>query len=270
MLPFIALHIAVFAVFWVGVSAVAVLVALLSYGVRMFAVTAFYHRYFAHKAFRAGRVAQFCFAVIGASATQRGPLWWASHHRAHHRGADTAADPHESGRGFWWSHVGWFMASTHFRTRTDLVPDWSKFPELVWLDRFDLVVPVLFGAALFGLGEMLQALGTSGWQMVVWGYVVSTVVLIHVTALVNSICHRFGSRRFATRDDSRNNAVLALLTLGEGWHNNHHRYAGSARQGFYWWQVDGSYLLLRLMAGLGWVRDLKEVPVDVLSEGRRR
>lgn len=273
IVPFVALHLGCLGVLWVGVSPVAVLVAILSYVLRMFAITAFYHRYFSHKSFSTGRLTQFFFAVVGAASTQRGPLWWASHHRNHHRYADTWQDPHRPGDGLFWSHMGWFLSSRHFDTDLSRVRDWARFPELLWLDRLDTLVPVVYALTLFGLGEWLAAtmpeLQTSGMQMLIWGYVISTVALIHATLLVNSLAHRWGSRSFATRDDSRNNLLIALLTLGEGWHNNHHRYAGSARQGFYWWQVDVSYYLLRLLAACGLVWDLKNVPAPVLEEGRR-
>ena len=273
IVPFVALHLGCFGVLWVGVSPAAVLVAVLSYGVRMFAITAFYHRYFSHKSFSTGRLTQFLFAALGAASTQRGPLWWAAHHRNHHRHADTDQDPHRPGDGLFWSHMGWFLSRRHFGTDLSRVRDWVRFPELVWLNRFDTLVPIAYAGVLYGLGEWLASampeLQTSGLQMLVWGYVVSTVALIHATLLVNSLAHRWGRRRFETRDDSRNNLLIALLTLGEGWHNNHHRYAGSARQGFYWWQVDISYYLLRLLAALGLVWDLKGVPAPVLEEGRR-
>lgn len=273
IVPFLGLHLACAAVIWVGVSATALAICAASYLLRMFAITAFYHRYFAHRTFRAGRVAQFLFALLGATATQRGPLWWAAHHRSHHRHADQPGDPHRPADGLFWSHMGWFLSDRHFAADPGLVRDWRRFPELVWLDRFDLVVPVLYATALFGLGAWLgarfPALDTGGWQVLVWGYVVSTVLLIHATLLVNSLAHVWGHRRFATGDDSRNNAVIALLTLGEGWHNNHHRYASSARQGFYWWQIDPSFWLLRLLAAMGVVHALRGVPADVLAEGRR-
>ena len=273
IVPFVGLHLACLAVFWVGVSPIALAVALAAYLVRMFAITAFYHRYFAHRAFRTSRPVQFLFALIGAAATQRGPLWWAAHHRNHHRFADTPEDPHRPEDGFWWSHVGWFLSGVHFQADESRVADWRKYPELVWLDRFDLVVPVFFAVGMFALGGALQlwwpALDTSAWQMLVWGYFVSTVVLIHATLLVNSLAHRRGKRRFETADASRNNLFIALLTLGEGWHNNHHRYAGSARQGFYWWQLDVSYYVLKIMGWLGVVWDLRAVPERVLAEGRR-
>ena len=270
LVPFIALHLACFAVYFVGISWIAVVIAVASYLIRIFAITGFFHRYFSHKAFRVGRTTQFVFAAIGASATQRGPLWWAAHHRAHHREPDTDMDPHNARRGFWWSHIGWFMSSTHFRTRTELVNDWFRFPELVWLDRFDLTVPVALIIFMYLLGESLAGMGTDGWQIVVWGYVVSTVVLTHSTLCVNSICHRYGRRRFETRDLSRNNWIMALLTLGEGWHNNHHRYAGSARQGFYWWELDLTYCGLVVLSAIGLVEDLKGVPQTVLEEVAER
>lgn len=272
VVPFIGLHLACLAAFWVGVSPIAVMVCLFSYLIRMFAITAFYHRYFSHRAFRASRPVQFVFALIGAASTQRGPLWWAAHHRRHHKRADRSGDPHSPRKGLYWSHMGWFLSRRHFATEWSQIPDLAKFPELRWLDRFDIVVPIVFAVLmyLFGvaLNAMFPALGTSGWQMLIWGYFISTVVLIHVTLTINSLAHRFGRRRFDTPDSSRNNLLLALLTLGEGWHNNHHHYPGSARQGFCWWEIDISWLLLRLMARLRLISDLKPVPAGVLEYRR--
>ncbi len=270
-IPFVAMHLACLAVIWVGVSWVAVGVALALYALRMFAITAFYHRYFAHRTFRTSRAVQFLFAVIGAASVQRGPLWWAAHHRNHHRHTETAADPHSpTVHGFWWSHMGWFLTTEGFRTDWARIPDLVKYPELRWLDRFDTLVPIALAAALFGLGALLErvapGLGTSGGQMLVWGFFISTVVLFHATVTINSLAHRFGTRRFATGDDSRNNLWLALLTFGEGWHNNHHFFPGTARQGFYWWEVDLTWYGLRAMAALGLVRDLKPVPAWVLAK----
>lgn len=270
-LPFVAMHLACLAVIWVGVSWVAVGVALALYALRMFAITAFYHRYFAHRTFRTSRAVQFVFALIGAASVQRGPLWWAAHHRNHHRHTETAADPHSpTVHGFWWSHMGWFLTAEGFRTDWARIPDLARYPELRWLDRFDTLVPVALAAALFGLGALLErvapGLGTSGGQMLVWGFFISTVVLFHATVTINSLAHRFGRRRFATGDDSRNNLWLALLTFGEGWHNNHHFFPGTARQGFYWWEVDITWYGLRVMAALRLVRDLKPVPAWVLAK----
>lgn len=271
--PFIALHFACIAVLWVGVSPVAVWVALALYAVRMFALTGFYHRYFSHRTFRTSRVVQFLFAFIGASCVQRGPLWWAAHHRNHHRNADTALDPHSPGlRGFLWSHAGWFLTPHAFRTDWSRIPDLAKYPELRLLDRYDTLAPVLLAGFLYALGLVLEhaqpQLGTSGGQMLVWGFFISTVVLFHATVTINSFAHRFGKRRFDTRDDSRNNVWLALITFGEGWHNNHHFFPGTVRQGFRWWEVDVTFYVLRVMAMFGLVRDLKPIPAWVAAKVR--
>lgn len=269
--PFIALHVACLAPLWIGINAIELAVAATSYAVRVFAVSVFYHRCFSHRAFRTHRVVQFVFAFLGAAATQRGPLWWAAHHRSHHAHADTDADPHSSLRGFWWSHMLWFLCRKNFCAPLHRVRDLARFPELKWLDRFDLAVPVVYAIGIFALGEALglRFPETDGWRMLVWGYVVPTVILMHVTFMVNSLAHRVGRRRFATADDSRNNTWLALLTCGEGWHNNHHRHAASARLGFYWWQLDLGWLGLKLFEKLGLAWDLRTPPETVLKEGRR-
>jgi stearoyl-CoA desaturase (delta-9 desaturase) len=252
--PFVAMHLACLSVFWVGVSATALTVAAALFALRMFAITGFYHRYFSHRAFRTSRAAQFLFALLGTTAAQRGPLWWASHHRHHHAHADQPEDAHSARRhGFAWSHAGWFLAPAHFRTRSERVLDFARFPELKFLDRFDIVPPVLLGALLLAIDL----------QMFVWGFCISTVALYHATFTINSLAHRFGSRRYATPDDSRNNFWLALVTFGEGWHNNHHYYPRAARQGFYWWEIDLTWYGLRLLAALGLIWDLRPVPVEV-------
>lgn len=268
-LPFIAIHAGCLALPWVGVSPVAIGVAVLLYALRMFAITGFYHRYFSHQAFRAGRGVQFAFALLGAAAAQRGPLWWASHHRHHHVHADEPQDSHSSlQHGFAWSHCGWFMARENFATRHELVRGLSRFPELRFLDRWDALVPALLVALLWGAGALAERyaphLGTTGAQLVVWGFCVSTVLLYHATFSINSLAHRYGRRRYATRDASRNNLWLALLTFGEGWHNNHHHYPASARQGFWWWEIDLTWYGLRLLAALGLIHGLKPVPAEVL------
>jgi stearoyl-CoA desaturase (delta-9 desaturase) len=243
-------------------------VAVLLYAVRMFAITAFYHRYFAHRTFRTSRPLQFVFACVGAACAQRGPLWWAAHHRRHHQHADTVDDPHSPRlHGFLWSHMGWFLTPEALMTDWKRIPDLSRYPELRWLDRYDIVVPIALASALYGIGTLLAryapGLGTSGAQLLIWGFFISTVVLFHMTVTINSLAHRFGTRRFATADDSRNNLWLALLTFGEGWHNNHHFSPGCARQGFRWWELDLTYYGLRLMALLGLVQALKPVPARV-------
>ncbi len=268
ILPFIFLHAMCLGVIWVGASGIAVATAAALYLVRMFAITGFYHRYFSHRTYQTSRFWQFLFAVLGNSAVQRGPLWWASHHRHHHRFADTEEDPHSPSRhGFWWSHIGWLTSARHFPTRTPYVKDWLRYPELVWLNRFDTLVPFLLALALYAFGSILAAyaprLGTNGPQMLIWGFFISSTVLFHATVTINSLDHMIGTRRYPTPDTSRNNALLALITLGEGWHNNHHHYAISARQGFFWWEIDMTYYLLKLMSWLGVVRGLRPVPEHV-------
>jgi len=273
VVPFLLLHASCLLVLVVGWSWTAVVFAAGFYALRMFAITAFYHRYFSHRAFQTSRALQLCFALLGATAVQRGPLWWAAHHRAHHRYSDAEGDVHSPDReGFWWSHVGWILARVNFRTRTELIPDFARYPELRFLDRFDSLVPLLMIPAIFGLGEGLAAfgLGGGGFQLLVWGFSISTIALYHLTFCVNSVAHRIGSRRFDTNDSSRNNLVLSLFTLGEGWHNNHHHYPNSARQGFYWWEVDASYYALRALASVGLIWGLRPVPARVLEHGRRR
>jgi stearoyl-CoA desaturase (delta-9 desaturase) len=271
--PFVVLHLSCLLVFAVGWSWTAVAVAAAAYGLRMFAITAFYHRYFSHRSFQTSRAMQFVFAVVGSTAVQRGPIWWASHHRAHHRHSDEADDVHSPARdGFWWSHVGWILSRGNFRPRLELVRDLLRFPELRFLDRFDVLVPVLSLIGFYLLGELANTLGlgTNGGQLVVWGFCVSTVITYHVTFSINSVAHRLGSQNYDTRDDSRNNLLLSLFTFGEGWHNNHHRYPAAVRQGFRWWEVDLSYYLLRAMALLGLVWRLTPVPARILREARRK
>jgi stearoyl-CoA desaturase (delta-9 desaturase) len=273
IVPFVAMHVVCLSVIWVGVSAVAAGVAVAMYVVRMFAITGFYHRYFSHRSFKTSRPAQFAFALLGAAAVQRGPIWWAAHHRHHHAHSDREQDVHSPVQsGFLWSHMGWFLSKRHFAPDLSRVRDLQAFPELRLLDRFDVLVPVALAVGLLMLGNVLETaapeLGTSGWQMLVWGFFVSTVACYHGTYTINSLCHSWGSRRYATRDDSRNNALLALITLGEGWHNNHHHHPMSARQGFFWWEIDLTYYVLRLFAAVGLIWDLKPVPADVRMSNR--
>ena len=273
VLPFIGMHLACFGVIWVGWSPVAVVAAIVLYAVRMFAITAFYHRYFSHRAFRTSRWLQLVFGVLGSMAVQRGPLWWAAHHRHHHRHADGEADLHSPARrGLFVSHMGWFLTRRAFRAPLERVRDFSRYRELDLIDRYDILCPVALAVGLFVLGGVLEAvwpgLGTSPWQLLVWGFFISTVVLFHATVSINSLAHRYGRRRYATRDDSRNNWWLALITFGEGWHNNHHHFPGSARQGFAWWEIDLTWYGLRLMAWLGLVWDLKPVPPAMLHARR--
>jgi stearoyl-CoA desaturase (delta-9 desaturase) len=269
-LPFFGIHLMCLGVIWVGWSPVAAGVALFLYCLRMFAITAFYHRYFSHRAFKTSRACQLAFAVLGCSAVQRGPLWWAAHHRRHHVHSDEEPDLHSPRRqGLLWSHMGWFLSPRAAPTDTRLVPDLAKYPELRFLDRFETLVPALLAVGMFLLGELLAAwapeLGTSGLQMLIWGFFISTVACYHATYLVNSLAHRVGRQVYKTNDDSRNSFWIALLTFGEGWHNNHHFFPSAARQGFRWWEIDVSYYLLVVLSWFGLIWGLKSVPDRVLK-----
>ncbi|MEZ6015305.1 MAG: acyl-CoA desaturase [Planctomycetota bacterium] len=268
VIPFAGMHVACAAVIWVGVSPIALAVCVGLYLLRMFAITAGYHRYFSHRTFKTSRVGQFLFAFIGASAAQRGPLWWAAHHRVHHQYSDLDGDVHSpTKKGFFYSHVGWVLSREHFGTKIERVKDLARFPELRFLDRFDIFVPTSLGIGMFFFGWILEAyapsLGTTKWQMLIWGFVISTVALYHATFTINSLSHLWGFRRFPTRDTSRNNPLLALITLGEGWHNNHHFYPGSVRQGFRWYEYDLSFYALKFLSFFGLVWDLRPVPANV-------
>lgn len=275
-LPLLLVHLGCLGVIWVGASRAAVAVAVLLYFVRVFALTAGYHRFFSHNAFKTSRAFQFVLAFVGASAAQRGPLWWASHHRLHHQHPDSEDDIHSPSRhGFWWAHIGWLLCPKYATADLDRVKDFARFPELRFLDRHVYFGPASLIVALYLLGAWLARArpewGASGMQLVVWGFFISTVLVYHVTFCINSLMHMIGNRRFQTNDTSRNNVVLALLSMGEGWHNNHHRYAASVRQGFYWWEVDLTYYVLRLLAIPHIVWDLREPPPRILAEaGIRR
>jgi len=274
-LPFFLLHAACLLVIWVGFSWTAFYVALSLYFIRLFAIGGFYHRYFSHKTYETNRFWQFCFGVIAASAAQRGPIWWAAHHRQHHLVSDMKEDAHSPVQhGFFWSHIGWFLSKKHYHYNPDRVKDLARYPELVFLDRYDSLVPAVLFIALLLLGFVLQAtapeLGVTPGQMLVWGFCISTIVLFHTTVSINSLSHVIGSRRFETKDNSRNNWLLALLTLGEGWHNNHHHYPATARQGFFWWEVDITYYVLKFLEKMGVIWNVKGVPKAVFKPDYRK
>ena len=249
------LHALCAAALFVDVSGGVLALAAATFWLRLFAITAGYHRYFSHRAFRTSRAFQLVLAVLGASATQKGPLWWAAGHRRHHKYSDLPGDMHSPRDGFWYSHQGWILDTRWEETELERIRDFAKFPELVWLNRWHFVPPLALAALCFAI---------AGLPGVIWGYVISTVALWHATYSINSLAHRWGTRRFPTEDTSRNNFVLALLTLGEGWHNNHHWYMTSARQGFRWWEVDITYYALRALALVGVVWDLREPPAEML------
>ena len=258
-LPFVLLHLAALSVFFVHYRWSYLIAGLLFYEIRMFFVTAGYHRYFSHRSFKTSRWFQFVIAWMAMSSSQKGVLWWAAHHRHHHRFSDQEEDLHSPTLfGFWWSHVGWILSDKYNDTRFDYIGDFAKFPELRWLNKYHLVPPTIFGVATYLIG---------GWGLFAWGFCLSTVLLWHGTFTINSLSHIFGKRRFPTTDTSKNNWLLALVTLGEGWHNNHHYYMASARQGFYWWEIDITFYTLRALSWFGLVRELRRVPERVLAEG---
>jgi len=233
--------------------------AVITYFVRMIVVTAAYHRYFAHRAYKTSRWFQLVLAILAQSAAQRGVLWWASHHRWHHKHSDLPEDVHSARRrGFWYSHVGWILAPEWDETNPAMVGDLAKFKELRVLNH-----PLLHMLPSVALALAFLLLG--GSYGLVWGYFVSTVLLWHGSFTINSLSHLFGSRRYQTSDDSRNNWALALLTTGEGWHNNHHHYQSSANQGFRWWEIDVTYYVLRLLALVGLIWDLRHPSAEVIA-----
>jgi len=272
-IQFLLIHVACLLALWTGVSTVAVFTCLALYVVRMFAITAGFHRLLSHRSYRSGRLFQFVIAFLGTASYQKGPLWWSAHHRRHHLHADTEKDLHSPlTRTLWRSHVGWFLSNESVPTDTKLISNLITHWDLRFLDRYYHLPPALLAVSTFLLGSGLQryypASGTTGLQMLVWGFFISTVLLYHGTFTVNSVAHLFGKRRFATTDDSRNNFLVALITLGEGWHNNHHYYPASERQGFYWWEIDASHYTLRVLSWFGIVWDLHRPPHNIVSSRR--
>lgn len=261
-IPMIAFHFVPLLAFVTGVTWTAVILCAVLYVVRMFFITAGYHRYFAHRSYKTSRGFQFVLAVGGATAAQKGPLWWAGHHRDHHRFSDTERDVHSPQKGFWWSHMGWILCDKYKGIDYDRqIKDFAAYPELRWVDKHQTWFSVALGVLCYFI---------AGWSGVVIGFFASTVLLWHGTFTVNSLNHVFGRRRYATTDTSRNSGILALWTLGEGWHNNHHYYPASARQGFYWWEYDVSFAVLRSLAIVGVVHDLKTPPRWARDAGRVR
>lgn len=269
--PLLFMHVALIGLFFVGFSWFALGVCLFLYALRVFALTAGYHRYFSHNSFKTSRAFQFILGFVAASSAQLGPLWWAAHHRHHHLHSDTEQDIHSPARrGLFWSHIGWLLCRKYATTELDRIKDFARFPELRWLDRFHVIPPLLLGFGLFYLGNHLQVvapqLGTSGWQLTMWGFFLSTVLVYHATFCINSLTHCIGNRRFNTNDHSRNSMILALITFGEGWHNNHHRYPVSTRQGLYWWEIDITYYILKFLSFFRIVWDLRAPPARLYEE----
>ncbi len=260
-LPFVLVHLGCLAALWTGVTWQALALGFGLYWLRIFAIGAGYHRYFSHRAYATSRAFQFVLAVLAQSTAQKSVLWWASMHRHHHAHSDTAQDVHSPRhRGFLYSHVGWIFDRRYDSADLAKVPDLARYPELRWLHRFELVPAFVLAGLCFLI---------AGWSGLVVGFLWSTVLLYHATFCINSLAHVRGSRRYVTGDDSRNNALLAVITMGEGWHNNHHAWQASVRQGFRWWEYDPTFWLLKLLSWLGLVWDLKAPPRPVVQNEQR-
>ena len=259
-LPFFAFHVLALGVFFFPFRWELLALCVGSYYLRMFAITAGFHRYFSHRTYKTSRAFQFFMAFLGQTSVQKGALWWAAHHRHHHKSSDQADDIHSPLQdGFWWSHVGWILSSRYDDTQWDQISDLRKFPELVWLNRYPHIAVAVYAVAIYAL---------AGWAGVFWGFFLSTVLLWHGTFTINSLSHVFGRRRYVTTDTSKNNFWLSLITMGEGWHNNHHCYQAAAKQGFFWWEIDMSYYVLKAMSFVGIARDLKQPPLALLEKKR--
>jgi stearoyl-CoA desaturase (delta-9 desaturase) len=256
-LPFWLVHLFCFAAFFIEFSWWYVALAFGGYFFRMFLVTGVYHRYFSHKTYSTSRVFQFVLAFLAQTSIQKGALWWAAHHRHHHAHSDQEDDIHSPKDGFWWSHIGWILSDENNTTETQYIRDLTRYPELVWLNRYHLVPPIIWGVAMFAI---------AGIPGLVWGLCISTTMLWHGTFTINSLSHLWGTQRYKTTDTSRNNFILALITLGEGWHNNHHRFQAAARNGFFWWELDITYYTLKLLSFVGLIWDLRPVPKHLLDD----
>jgi len=259
--PFVLIHIACLAAIWTGITWQSIAICALLYWLRMFAVSAGYHRYFSHRAYATSRVFQFVLAVLSQTSAQKSVLWWAAKHRHHHLHSDTEHDVHSPRqRGFLYSHLGWIFARQHDKTDVAKVADFACYPELMWLHKYELVPAIVVA---------LLCLAVGGWAGLVVGFFWSTVILYHATFCINSLAHVHGRTRYITGDDSRNNWLLALVTMGEGWHNNHHAYQSSVRQGFRWWEIDLTYYCLKALCSLRLVWNLKTPPAALLRNEQR-
>lgn len=258
-IPFIIMHLMPLCAFFTGVHFFDFVLCFILYASRMFFITAGYHRYFAHRSYKLNRLMQFIMAFGGTTAAQKGVLWWAGHHRHHHRYSDSDKDIHSPIKGFWWSHVGWILSDDYKHTPFENIRDFAKYPELRWLNKYDLVPPTLLALIVFFIW---------GPSALFIGFFLSTALLYHGVFCINSLAHVFGKRRFVTNDSSRNSIFLALITGGEGWHNNHHHYQSSTKQGFYWWEIDLSYYILKIMSWFNLVKGIRKPPNAILKINR--
>ena len=255
---FILMHFIPLAAIYTGVTWNAVILGIALYWIRMFFVTAGYHRYFSHKSFETSRFFQFILAFGAQTTGQKGVLWWAGHHRDHHKYSDTEKDVHSlKVRGFYTSHIGWIFDKNNKRVPLENIQDFAKYPEIRFISKHDWIAPWTLGFASFLI---------AGWPGLWIGFFLSTLVTYHSTFTINSLTHKWGNQRYATGEESRNHWLLAITTMGEGWHNNHHYYQASARMGFYWWEIDLTYYVLRFLSLFGIVWNLKGVPKAVRAK----
>ncbi len=264
----ILIHMVPLLAFFTGVTTFDWIVAIVLYFLRMFFVTGFYHRYFSHRTFKTSRWFQFIMAFLAETSMQKGVLWWGAHHRVHHRNSDKPGDPHSMKLyGFWYSHIGWILGPDFKETDYKGISDFTKYKELVWLNKYYVVPPITLMLVLMMLGGIVNGGSITamfavpgGLSTLIIGFFLSTIALYHGTFSINSIMHKLGRQRYETGDESRNSALLAFITLGEGWHNNHHYYESATRQGFFWWEFDITYYLLKVLSWFGLIWDIKEVP----------
>jgi len=264
------IHLMPLGALWTGATFFDWMVCIFLYVYRMFWITGGYHRYFAHKSYKTSRFFQFIIAFMAQTSAQKGALWWAAHHRHHHRHSDTPADPHSMKiYGFWYSHIGWIVGPDFKKTDYKTIGDYAKYPELVWLNKYHMVPPLVLAlivTALGGIvngGSITEMFTTAGFSTLFIGFFLSTVILYHGTFSINSIMHKFGNQRYETGEESKNSVWLAFITLGEGWHNNHHYYETASRQGFFWWEFDITWYILKVFSWLGLIWDLKGVPKHI-------
>ena len=268
-LGFALIHLSPLLVIWTGATFFDWMLCISLYFGRMLFITGGYHRYFSHRTFQTSRAFQFVLAFTAQTSLQKGALWWAAHHRAHHKYSDTDKDPHSSKlHGFWYSHIGWIVGPDYKHTEFDQIRDFAKYPELVWLNKNHLLPPFLLLILVYLVGGYINggsiaAIPSAGLSTLVVGFFLSTVILFHGTFSINSLMHMVGKPRYDSKDESKNSLVLALVTLGEGWHNNHHYYQSSARQGFFWWEIDITYYFLKILSWVGLIWELRPVPAHI-------
>lgn len=272
---FLVIHLLPLLVFWTGATKFDWILCISLYFIRMFFITGGYHRYFSHSTYKTSRFVQFLIAFFAQTSLQKGVLHWAANHRTHHKYSDTPKDPHSKKiYGFWYSHIGWIAGPDYKETKLNLIKDFAKYPELIWLNKYHLIPPFTLLLGVFFLGGYMNATSAGvdvtlfsvmsyGLSSLIVGFFLSTVILFHGTFSINSLMHMFGKKRYESNDESKNNLVLALITLGEGWHNNHHYFQSSVRQGFYWWEIDITFYILKFFSWFGLVWDLKPVPKHI-------